>query len=284
MAIPLQGYEQSNPSLRQVKRILGVASGKGGVGKSLVTVNLAAAFAQQGLSVGILDADIYGPSIPTMLVAHEAPYKRPDNAIVPAVAHGIKLMSMDYFIQTGQAAALRAPIVTGLIRQFLTEVDWGELDVLLVDFPPGTGDIQLTLAQECPMTAAVITTTPQEIALIDARKAVSLFAQVGVPVAGIVENMSIFVAPDTGTRYVIFPGDGGARMAAQFHLPLLGEIPIDPALTTASDSGDPLASSQPESPTVTAFAELAKRTLDEVEFIQSWSQDALMSFTLQWKA
>jgi ATP-binding protein involved in chromosome partitioning len=234
MSLPI-AREKSLRPLCGVSRILGVASGKGGVGKSMVTVNLALALRARGHRVGILDADLYGPSLRRMIPADHPPATR-DGKLSPALALGIKMVSMAYFIQEGHASVVRAPIANGVIRQFVEQVEWGELDYLLIDFPPGTGDIQLTLAQSACLDGALMVTTPQEIALLDVRRAVDLFAKVHVPLIGIVENMSFYRHHD-GEKVRLFGEGGGQRLAEEFAIPLLGELPIDPEISRYSDQG-----------------------------------------------
>jgi len=231
--MPLKMYEEKKDfTFDRIKNVIGVAAGKGGVGKSTVTVSLARAFQKIGLTVGVLDADVYGPSLRRMLPEDVMPGKKGD-WIEPARCAGIKMISMAYFRGDGEAAVVRAPIANGVIKQFIHQVDWGELDILLIDFPPGTGDIQLTLAQEARLSGVVMVTTPQELALLDVRKAMSMFDQVGVPILGVVENMSYFSQGDQ--KSYLFGRGGGSRLAAEGKVPFLGEIPIH---STISESGD----------------------------------------------
>jgi ATP-binding protein involved in chromosome partitioning len=242
-----------------VRHVIAVASGKGGVGKSTLSVNLAAAFASVGLSTGLCDCDLYGPSVALMCGATERPSADGEGRILPVERHGLKLMSMGLLLEDDSPAVLRGPMVTRYTQQFLRNVLWnvdGDLDVLVLDLPPGTGDIQLTVVQTIPLTGAVIVTTPQEVALIDARKAVSMFQKTNVPILGILENMSGFTAPD-GTRHDIFGTGGGEREAKRLEVPFLGRLPIDPAFRIASDSGTPLAVSDPESHSVAPLRDLA---------------------------
>ena len=218
------------------KVLIAIAAGKGGVGKSTVAVNLALALKQKGYKVGLLDADIYGPSIRQMLPEEKLPEKRGEK-ITPAEAFGLKIISMAFFGQSGQAAAVRAPVANGFIEQFLSDVEWGELDFLLIDFPPGTGDIQLTLAQKSYLAGALIVTTPQEVALIDVRKAIQLFERVSVPVLGVVENMSYFLPPGSNEKLYLFGKEGGVSLAQEMGVPLLGQIPIDPEMGRCADQG-----------------------------------------------
>jgi ATP-binding protein involved in chromosome partitioning len=233
-----------------VKNTIAVASGKGGVGKSTVAVNLAVALAKEGAKVGLLDADIYGPSIPLMLGIPERPKIYQDTKtkkMIPLENFGIKLMSIGFLLEDDTPVIWRGPMASGALKQFMSDVEWGELDYLIYDLPPGTGDIQLTLVQTIPLTGAVIVTTPQDVSLIDARKGLQMFSRVNVPVFGIVENMSYFIAPDTGNRYDIFGNGGGEKLAAELSVPFLGGIPINPRIREGGDNGNPIISSMPES-------------------------------------
>src|SRR5690554_7119798 len=222
-----------------IKRTIAVGSGKGGVGKSTTAVNLALAFAAEGLATGILDADLYGPSIPKLLGIEGQPAIRDDGIFSPHRAFGLQAMSIGSMLTKDQAVVWRGPMATSALRQFLRETDWGTLDVLVVDLPPGTGDIQISLVQQVELAGAVIVSTPQDLALIDAKKAIDMFGRVNVPVLGIVENMSFFIAPDTGKRYDIF-GHGGAKAAAaDLSIPFLGEIPLVMSIREGADAGRP---------------------------------------------
>jgi ATP-binding protein involved in chromosome partitioning len=230
-----------------VKHIIAVASGKGGVGKSTTAVNLALAFAAEGLRTGVLDADLYGPSIPKLLGIEGKPAVRADGIFSPHLAFGLKAISIGSMLTPGQAVVWRGPMATSALRQLLRETDWGGLDVLVVDLPPGTGDIQISLCQQVPLDGAVIVSTPQDLALIDAKKAIDMLKRLQIPLLGLVENMSYFIAPDTGRRYDIF-GHGGARQAAaDLGMPFLGEVPLVMAIRETSDAGTPLVASAPES-------------------------------------
>lgn len=226
-----------------VTHVLAVAAGKGGVGKSTVAANLAVALAQEGAQVGLLDADVFGPSVPTMMGVSGQPEAFEDASgetmMLPMQAHGIKLISIGFLIDESQPVIWRGPMVTQLLRQFLYNVAWSPLDYLVVDMPPGTGDVALTLAQSLPLTGAVVVTTPQNISTIDVIKAMQMFRRVEIPLLGVVENMAYFVAPDTGTRYDIFGTGGAARLAAQEEVPLLGQIPLGMAVREGGDAGVP---------------------------------------------
>jgi len=227
-------------------RVIAVSSGKGGVGKSTVCTNLAIALAKAGYRVGIMDADIYGPNIPRMMGVDEAPPVK-DEKIQPLEAHGVKVISLGFLIERDQPAIWRGPIVMKIITQFLRDVAWGELDLLLVDMPPGTGDAQLSLVQATSVAGAVIVTTPQEVAVGDALRGAMMFRRVGVPVLGIVENMSYFESPETGKPMAIFGSGGGDRLAKELQVPLLGQIPLYPPVLEGADTGAPIVASQPQS-------------------------------------
>ena len=224
---------------RGVKHVIAIASGKGGVGKSTIAANLAVALEQTEAAVGLCDCDIYGPSISLMFGSRERPMATEDNRIIPIEQYGLRLMSMGFLLDDTSPAILRGPMVTRYTQQFLRQVEWGELDYLVLDLPPGTGDIQLTIVQTVALSGAIIVTTPQEVALIDARKASTMFEKVNVPVLGLIENMSYFVSPSDGKRYDIFGSGGGEREAKRIRVPLLGQIPIDIATREAGDRGMP---------------------------------------------
>ncbi len=226
-------------SKKSPKRIIGIAAGKGGVGKSTLTVNLALALRTLGYKVGVLDADLYGPSIRAMLPESQPPGQK-ENQLIPAMSNGISIMSMAFFKAKDQASVIRAPIASKLIGQFLNQVEWGDLDYLLIDFPPGTGDIQITLSQQASLTAALIVTTPQEIALLDVRKCIEMFDQVHIPIAGIVENMSYFIVPGTDEKLPLFGMGGGKNLAKEFGSAFLGEVPINPVIGQCLDAGKSL--------------------------------------------
>ncbi|MHB1303001.1 MAG: Mrp/NBP35 family ATP-binding protein [Acidiphilium sp.] len=243
--------------LGQMKSVIAVASGKGGVGKSTVAVNLAASLAKRGMSVGLLDADIYGPSLPRLLGHREKPAMAGDK-LVPIDAWGLKAISIGHVVAEETAMVWRGPMVLNALMQLMTQVEWPALDVMVIDLPPGTGDVQLTLAQRVKLAGAVIVSTPQDIALLDARRGIAMFQQVRVPILGIVENMSFFCCPNCGTRSEIF-GHGGARAEAErMSVPFLGEVPLLPAIRETSDAGTPIAVSAPESEAARAFMAVAE--------------------------
>lgn len=252
-------------SIPGVKRIIAVGSGKGGVGKSTVSSNLAIALSKKGLKVGLLDCDLYGPSVPLMMgVPHYQPNADDQDRIIPIEAHGLKLMSMGFLLSDNSPVIVRGPLANRYTQQFLMQVAWGELDVLVLDLPPGTGDIQLTIVQTVNLDGAVIVTTPQEVAMIDARKAVSMFAKVNVPILGFVENMSYFEC-DHGKQYRIFGEGGVAKECTRLKVPLLGEIPLEPLVGKRCDEGQPAALLAPEkSKASAAFHQAAQNLLDHV--------------------
>ncbi|MCC7519444.1 MAG: Mrp/NBP35 family ATP-binding protein [Verrucomicrobiae bacterium] len=245
------------PGLENIRRSLAVASGKGGVGKSTVAVNLALTLAKLGGKTGLLDCDIYGPSIPLMMRAHEAPEMQ-DGKIVPVESHGIKLMSIGFLMDPDAPVIWRGPLIAQAIQQFLFEVAWGPLDWLVIDLPPGTGDAQLSLCQALPLTGAVMVTTPQEVALLDVRKASAMFKKVNVPILGVVENMSFFLCPSDGKRYEIFGSGGGEREARRLGVPLLAQVPIEMAVREGGDQGSPIVVASPDSASAKAFLAAAQ--------------------------
>ncbi|MBA2334619.1 MAG: Mrp/NBP35 family ATP-binding protein [Pyrinomonadaceae bacterium] len=254
----------NNIAIPGVKNIIAVSSGKGGVGKSTVAVNLAVSLAQDGAKVGIMDADVYGPNIPIMLGTG---YDQPevlDGKLIPIEAHGVKMISMAVLVPPDKPMILRGPMLHGVVRQFLTDVNWGELDYLIVDMPPGTGDVQLSLAQLVPVQGAVLVTTPQEVSLSDVRRAVKMFETVNIPVLGVIENMSYFIAPDTGNRYEIFGTGGGQKLCDEYGLNFLGEVPLGMEVREGGDKGVPVVVSAPESPQSQAFHKVAEEVARQI--------------------
>jgi ATP-binding protein involved in chromosome partitioning len=239
-----------------VRSIVAVASGKGGVGKSTVSANLAIALADTGARVGLLDADIYGPNIPQMMGARATPAVVNDR-LQPVMAYGVKVMSIGFLVRPNEAMIMRGPMASGALQQLMRDVDWGELDYLLVDMPPGTGDIALTLAQATSPSGAVIVCTPQDVALADAVRAIGMLARVNVPVLGIVENMSYFLCPHCGERTDIFSHGGAARQAERLKVPFLGEVPLETEIRVGGDEGYPIVVGKPNSPVATAFRTIA---------------------------
>lgn len=265
----------------QIKKIIGIAAGKGGVGKSTVTVNLARALKMQGFTVGILDADIYGPSIRKMLPEGALPYSEGE-ALYPAQSEGLKVMSMAYFREEHEAAAVRAPIASGLITQFLKDILWGDLDYLLIDFPPGTGDIQLTLCQHANLNGIVLVTTPQEVAILDVQKALHLFQKVKVPLIGVVENMSYYV-DSAGKKQFVFGKGGGEKLARDHKLTLLTQIALDPLISESGDKGCSLFTEAPASEAVTEFLLLAEEVTKAVNTEVQADAELVDPYTLKLK-
>ncbi len=249
----------ADTGMATVKNIIGVASGKGGVGKSTVSLNLALALFQTGAKVGLLDADIYGPSIPLMLGMKDGCMEVEDNKLQPADSNGLKVVSFGFFAeQSHQAAIYRGPIISGILKQFLVDTNWSDLDYLIVDLPPGTGDIPLTLAQTIPITGILVVTTPQDVASNVAVKAIGMFEKLNVPIIGVVENMSHFICPNCDERHYIF-GEGGARkISEQFNMPFLGEVPLNSGIMSGSDLGKPIMITNTDSPSAVAFRVAAK--------------------------
>ena len=261
MGMPHQGQPQ-NILIPNVKSKIAVASGKGGVGKSTVATNLAIALSQDGAQVGLMDADAYGPSIPTMMGAKEQPQTSPEKKLIPIVRHGIKLMSIGFLVPDEQALIWRGPMLHSAVRQFLGDVIWGELDYLIIDLPPGTGDVALSLTQSVPLTGGVIVTTPQDVALADVRRGAAMFDKLGVPILGVVENMSYFACPHCGERTDIFRRDGGAKTSEKLGTRFLGEIPLDAEVCTAGDLGVPIVASHPDSPQSQAFRNVSHQLVE----------------------
>ena len=256
------GHAPSPTGVPGIAAIIAVASGKGGVGKSTTAVNLALALHELGLKVGILDADIYGPSMPKLLGIRERPESAGGNRLRPIERHGIPVMSIGFLIEEETPMIWRGPMVMSALTQMLREVEWGTLDVLVVDMPPGTGDAQLTMAQQVPLKGAVIVSTPQDLALIDARRGIAMFRRVNVPVLGIVENMSTFVCPHCGTRSDIFGHGGAQREAERLGVPFLGEVPLDIAIREKSDAGSPVVSAAADNPHAQYYRDIAVRVRD----------------------
>ncbi|MGD1835576.1 MAG: Mrp/NBP35 family ATP-binding protein [Nitrososphaeraceae archaeon] len=250
-----------------VKNIIAVASGKGGVGKTTVSVNLALALAKTGASVGLLDADIYGPSVPLMFGLKDEP-KVLDGKIQPPVSDNVKIISMGFFYEQSQQAGIyRGPIISGIIKQFLTDVNWGELDYLIIDLPPGTGDAPLTVAQTIPITGILVVTTPQEVAMNVAVKAIGMFNKLNVPIIGVVENMSFLECPNCSEHVNIFGRGGGLKISEKFKVPFIGEIPLHPHIMTGSDLGKPIVSEEPESSQTESFMKTAKAVAGRVSVL-----------------
>jgi ATP-binding protein involved in chromosome partitioning len=250
---PAEGKDNLIPT---VKHTIAISSGKGGVGKSTVAVNLAVALAQQGAHVGLMDADMYGPNIPMMMGVHKQPEQQ-DGKLLPAESHGVKLISMGFFVPAETPLTWRGPMIHTAIQQFFRDVLWGDLDYLLIDLPPGTGDAQLSISQLVPLSGAVVVTTPQEVALHDSRKGLVMFQKVNVPLLGIIENMSYYVCGKCGERTEIFSHGGGERAAEKLGVPFLGRIPIDPAIRVGGDAGMPIVVGDPASPQTKAFLDIA---------------------------
>ncbi|MBX3028082.1 Mrp/NBP35 family ATP-binding protein [bacterium] len=261
----LRPAEQAMAAIPGVADIIAVSSTKGGVGKSTVAINLACALERRGQRVGVLDADVYGPSLPTMLGIAERPQVIGQSTVVPLERFGLRVMSMGFFLDDTSPVIWRGPLVTGLIRQFLKDVRWGELDVLVVDMPPGTGDVALTLAQQVPLAGAVVVTTPQPVSLIDVERGIAMFHQVNTPVLGLVENMSGYRCPRCGTEDDLFGAGGAAELAQHFGIPILGRIPIEPAVRVAGDAGTPIVVAQPEHPISQQYLAIADRVRDGID-------------------
>ncbi|HLA51007.1 MAG TPA: iron-sulfur cluster carrier protein ApbC [Thermodesulfobacteriota bacterium] len=251
----------------KVKNTIAVASGKGGVGKSTVAVNLALALSKSGAKVGLLDTDIYGPSIPMMMGIHKQLQTTQDKKILPISNYGIKLMSVGFMLDEEMPLVWRGPMVMQIVKQFLTGVAWGDLDYLVIDLPPGTGDAQLTLVQTIPLTGAVVVTTPQDVALIDARRAIKMFHEVKVPLLGIIENMSYFQCPHCGEKTEIFSHGGGEKTSQRYNVPLLGKIPIDTGIREGGDSGKPIVIFNPSSPQTETFIKISEAVASKISML-----------------
>lgn len=279
--MPLPMYSQKSAGDgRQIKNIIAVAAGKGGVGKSTLTVNLALALKKLGYKVGLMDTDIYGPSLRKMLPEEKLPSQQGDR-IIPAQALGMPLISMAYFRREDEASVVRAPIANNIVTQFITNVAWGPLDYLLIDFPPGTGDIQLTLSQKAGLTGAIMITTPQEVAVMDVRKAMHMFGQVKVPIIGIVENMSYYSTGDCGERAYIFGQGGGKRLSDESSVPFLGEIPLDPQLCRSGDCGVSIFDGEENCRAISnIFLKIASNVAD---VCSGMADGTMRDFELSWK-
>ncbi|CDX62135.1 Protein mrp homolog [Mesorhizobium plurifarium] len=264
-----------------IDAIIAVASGKGGVGKSTTAVNLALGLAANGLKVGVLDADIYGPSMPRLLNIHGRPQTVDGKVLKPMQNYGLKVMSMGFLVDEETPMIWRGPMVMSALTQMLREVEWGPLDVLVVDMPPGTGDAQLTMAQQVPLAGAVIVSTPQDLALIDARKGLNMFKKVDVPLLGIVENMSYFLAPDTGKRYDIFGHGGARREAERLGVTFLGEVPLEMGIRESSDAGAPVVASKPEGAEAKIYRDIAAKVWERVQQERGAAEAAVPSIVFE---
>lgn len=274
---------QERKTASKIAHVVAVAAGKGGVGKSTVTVNLALALRHAGYSVGIMDMDIYGPSVRRMLPEEEMPVQKGDR-IIPAICQGIRMISMAYFRKENEAAAVRAPIANGLVGQFIHQIDWGNLDFLLIDFPPGTGDIQLTITQKANLCGAIMVTTPQEVAVMDVRKAVNLFDHMNVPIIGVVENMSYYEQQGTSEKIYLLGRGGGERLSQEIGAPFLGAIPIDSRICQCCDEGVSLFSGGcGQSSAIEAFTGIAEAFIAHVSALKRLSQECLSAFEFDWK-
>jgi ATP-binding protein involved in chromosome partitioning len=259
------GTEREKPGIPGVDAIIAVASGKGGVGKSTTAVNLALGLRDLGLKVGMLDADIYGPSLPKLFAIKEKPETIDGKRLKPIERYGLKIMSIGFLIEEETPMIWRGPMVMSALTQMLHEVEWGKLDIIVVDMPPGTGDAQLTMAQQVPLKGAVIVSTPQDLALIDARRGVAMFKRVNVPVLGVVENMSYFLCPECGTRSDIFSHGGARHEAERLGVPFLGEVPLHMTIREKSDSGLPVVATEPDSPYTKIYRDIAAKVLEQIK-------------------
>jgi len=283
MTASVRGGRVHEELLPGVKNIVAVASGKGGVGKSTVSINLALALKNTGAAVGLLDADVYGPSMAIMFGIHQRPEVNLQKKIVPILGHGVKVLSMGLLNEGDRPVIWRGPMVHGVLQQLLRDGDWGELDYLVIDLPPGTGDAQLSISQLIPLSGAVIVTTPQDISLIDARKGLKMFQQLRVPVLGIVENMSYFVCPGCKERHEIFGHGGGRKSAEELQVPFLGEIPIDPLVVSGGDEGVPIVVGHPESPAAKGYLEVAGQVAARLSILVSGGREGLvMPSPMKW--
>jgi ATP-binding protein involved in chromosome partitioning len=262
-------------ALPRVSKIVAIGSGKGGVGKTTVAVNLAIALSRLGQRVGLIDADVYGPNVPLMMGSTQQPKVGPENRIEPNLTHGVKTISIGYISPGDKPMVMRGPMLHQIIRQFLQQVEWGELDYLIVDLPPGTGDVVITLVQTVPLTGAVVVSTPSDVALQDARKALEMFAQVNVDVLGIVENMSHFTCPHCHHEIDIFSRGGAERTAKQFGVPFLGSIELVPAIREGGDRGLPVTLAGPKSPQAMEFYAVAEKLMEQAEAAAAASTDVI---------
>jgi len=280
--VKARGNMSAGAVLPGVKNVIAVASGKGGVGKSTVAANLALALLKTGATVGLLDADVYGPSIPVMFGINHQPEIGADQKIIPSESQGLKLMSMGFISNDDSPVIWRGPMVHGILQQFLTRVNWGVLDYLVMDLPPGTGDAQLTLTQSAPISGAVIVTTPQEVSLVDARKGLKMFQKVNVPVLGIVENMSYFMCPDCNKRHNIFRSGGGRKTADDLGVLLLGEVPIDPEVAESGDAGVPIVMRNENSPAAKAYQNIAGAVAAQLSVVNMRNAGIQSDFKMTW--
>jgi len=284
MTAAVRTSEHKQPVMTGVKNIIAVASGKGGVGKSTVATNLALALQLSGAKVGLMDADIYGPSVPQMLGIPIAPPKAgPDNKIYPIEKYGMKVISAAFLAKEGQPLMLRGPMLGGIIQQFLQNVEWGELDYVVIDLPPGTGDVQMTLTQRAPLSGAVVVTTPQEVSLIDAEKGVKMFFQVKVPILGVVENMSYFVCDGCEKKHFIFKNGGGKALAEKLNVPYVGDVPLVSKVVQNGDSGTPIVMADPDSPATKAYKQLAGQVAAQISINQAKEDKIETTFELAWE-
>jgi ATP-binding protein involved in chromosome partitioning len=270
--------------LKDVRHVVAVASGKGGVGKSTATANLAVALAQTGAKVGILDADIYGPSMSMMFQVRESPVLDDKQKLHPVVVNGIKIVSMAMFADDEKPVIWRGPMVSQMIQNFVHNVVWGELDYLLIDMPPGTGDVQLTLTQSAPLSGGVIITTPQDVSVLDAKKGLKMFQKVSVPVLGVIENMSYFICDNCDKKHYIFRQGGGRRISNSLGLPFLGEIPLEPEVAVGGDAGIPIVEKNPDSASAKAYREIAGLLASELSILSIAQSGVLTDFDYAWDA
>lgn len=280
MPLPMFQDNEKNQKTPTIKNIIAIAAGKGGVGKSTVAVNLALALKKNGYKVGLMDTDIYGPSVRKMLPEDRLPTQN-GKQIIPALCQGVRMISLAYFRNENEAAAVRAPIANGIVTQFIHQVQWGDLDYLFIDFPPGTGDVQLTMAQQANLTGAVMVSTPQEVAVMDVRKAMHLFDQVKVPIVGVLENMSGYYPEGCQEPIYLFGKGGAERLALEAGVPFLGRIPLDPEVSACGDRGESIFSKE-GSRAAQVFLDVAGKMVDHVEAMNR-KEDSLRSFELIWQ-